>query len=393
MVLITHDLASPRGIAACRGHGARPPRGGSRAGAALRASAAPLHEAAGGGLADAALDARRPRGGNAAGKPWHPRRRPSRATPCSPLLLDVRDLVKRYGSVAAVDGISLAMRPGESLGLVGESGSGKSTTSRLICRLIDASAGTILFEGQSIDTIPARDFHRSELRRAIQIVFQDPNDSLNPRFSAFDCIAQPLKRLTGLRGAALRTRVMESAERSGLPADLIDRFPHQLSGGQKARVGIARAIAVRPRFLILDEPTAALDVSVQATILHLLDQLRRRTTSLPVRQPRPERGADDVRPHHRPAERPGSGGRRERRALSPARNPRMPASCWPRSRISIRARPSPRPPDVASLFIPGGGAAPTRSITKGPFMRVIRTAPPSSAQSREARTARASSRA
>ena len=193
----------------------------------------------------------------------------------APLLLEVRDLVKRYGSAAAVDGVSLAMRPGESLGLVGESGSGKSTTSRLICRLIDPSEGTILFDGQSIGAVPARDFHRSELRRAIQIVFQDPNDSLNPRFSAFDSIAQPLKRLTGLRGAALRARVMESAERSGLAPDLIDRFPHQLSGGQKARIGIARAIAVRPRFLILDEPTAALDVSVQARILHLLDRLRR----------------------------------------------------------------------------------------------------------------------
>ncbi|CAA2160682.1 Glutathione import ATP-binding protein GsiA [Methylobacterium brachiatum] len=206
------------------------------------------------------------------GIPAAPHPAPPRGTA---LLLEVRDLVKRYGSAAAVDGISLTMRPGESLGLVGESGSGKSTTSRLICRLIDPSEGTILFDGQSIGDVPARDFHRSELRRAIQIVFQDPNDSLNPRFSAFDSIAQPLKRLTGLRGAALRARVMESAERSGLGPDLIDRFPHQLSGGQKARIGIARAIAVRPRFLILDEPTAALDVSVQAMILHLLDRLRR----------------------------------------------------------------------------------------------------------------------
>nr|WP_042671837.1 ABC transporter ATP-binding protein [Methylobacterium sp. B34] len=206
------------------------------------------------------------------GIPATPRTVPPRGTP---LLLEVRDLVKRYGSAAAVDGVSLAIRPGESLGLVGESGSGKSTTSRLVCRLIDPSAGTILFDGQSIGTVPARDFHRSELRRAIQIVFQDPNDSLNPRFTAFDSIAQPLRRLTGLRGAALRARVMESAERAGLGPDLIDRFPHQLSGGQKARIGIARAIAVRPRFLILDEPTAALDVSVQAMILHLLDRLRR----------------------------------------------------------------------------------------------------------------------
>ncbi len=193
----------------------------------------------------------------------------------TPLLLEVRNLVKRYDGAVAVDDVSLAMRRGESLGLVGESGSGKSTMSRLICRLIDASAGDILFDGEAIGAIPARDFHRSRFRRDIQIVFQDPNDSLNPRFSAFDSIAQPVKRLTDLRGAALRARVLESADRSGLPPDLLDRFPHQLSGGQKARIGIARAIAVRPRLLVLDEPTAALDVSVQAVILGLLDRLRR----------------------------------------------------------------------------------------------------------------------
>jgi peptide/nickel transport system ATP-binding protein len=183
--------------------------------------------------------------------------------------------VKQYAGAKAVDDVSLTMKPGESLGLVGESGSGKSTTSRMICRLIDPSEGAILFDGQAIGAIPARDFHRSEFRRDIQIVFQDPNDSLNPRFSAFDSIAHPLKRLTGLRGEALRARVLESAERAGLGADLLDRFPHQLSGGQKARIGIARAIGVRPRLLVLDEPTAALDVSVQAVILHLLDRLRR----------------------------------------------------------------------------------------------------------------------
>ncbi|MGY2049647.1 nickel ABC transporter ATP-binding protein NikE [Methylobacterium sp. JK268] len=195
--------------------------------------------------------------------------------PGTPLLLDVQSLVKRYAGATVVDGVSLTMRPGESLGLVGESGSGKSTTSRLICRLIDPTEGAILFDGEAIGSIPARDFHRSEFRRAIQIVFQDPNDSLNPRFSGFDSIARPLRRLTGLRGTALRARVRESAERAGLAADLLGRFPHQLSGGQKARIGIARAIAVRPRLLVLDEPTAALDVSVQAGILHLLDRLRR----------------------------------------------------------------------------------------------------------------------
>ena len=199
------------------------------------------------------------------------------SAPGTPLLLEVQNLVKRYDrGVVAVNDVSFSIRAGESLGLVGESGSGKSTISRLVCRLIDASEGEILFDGQAIGTLPARDFHRSRLRRDIQIVFQDPTDSLNPRFNAFDCIAHPLRRLLGMKdGAALTARVSECAERAGLPSGLLERFPHQLSGGQKARIGIARAIACRPRLLILDEPTAALDVSVQAVILQLLDRLRR----------------------------------------------------------------------------------------------------------------------
>ena len=202
--------------------------------------------------------------------------RPSPA-PGTPLLLDVKNLAKRYdqGPPAVAD-FSMVMASGESIGLVGESGSGKTTTSRMICRLIDPSEGTILFDGESIGHLPARDFHRSPVRKDIQIVFQDPNESLNPRFTAFDCIAHPLLRLSGMRpGDALRQRVEQCAQRVGLPAELLPRFPHQLSGGQKARVGIARAIACQPRLLVLDEPTAALDVSVQAVVLQLLDRLRR----------------------------------------------------------------------------------------------------------------------
>ena len=197
--------------------------------------------------------------------------------PGTPLLLDVQSLAKRYdrGSLAVTD-FSMTMAAGQSVGLVGESGSGKTTTSRMICRLIDPSEGVILFDGQSIGHLAARDFHRSPVRKEIQLVFQDPNDSLNPRFTAFDCIAHPLLRLVGIRpGDALRQRVEECARRVGLPAELLPRFPHQLSGGQKARIGIARAIACRPRLLVLDEPTAALDVSVQAVVLQLLDRLRR----------------------------------------------------------------------------------------------------------------------
>ena len=202
----------------------------------------------------------------------HPERPPG-----TPLLLDVKNLTKRYDQgVPALSNFSMTMKAGESVGLVGESGSGKTTTSRIICRLIDPSEGEILFDGESIGHLPAREFHRSPHRKDIQIVFQDPNESLNPRFTAFDCVAHPLLRLSGMRrGDALRRRVEECAVRVGLPVELLSRFPHQLSGGQKARVGIARAIACRPRLLILDEPTAALDVSVQAVVLQLLDRLRR----------------------------------------------------------------------------------------------------------------------
>ena len=195
----------------------------------------------------------------------------------TPPLLEVLNIVKHYDQgAAAVADFSLTMKAGECVGLVGESGSGKSTISRMICRLIDPSEGEIVFDGQSIGHIPARDFHRSPFRKDIQIVFQDSNDSLNPRYTAFDCIAHPLLRLSGMRGGdELRHRVGECARRVGLPEQLLSRFPHQLSGGQKARVGIARAIACRPRLLVLDEPTAALDVSVQAVVLKLLDRLRR----------------------------------------------------------------------------------------------------------------------
>jgi peptide/nickel transport system ATP-binding protein len=200
-----------------------------------------------------------------------------RPAPGTPPLLEVLRLAKRFDQgPAAVADFSMMINAGESTGLVGESGSGKSTISRMICRLIDPSGGEIVFEGQSIGHIPARDFHRSQFRKDIQIVFQDPNDSLNPRFTAFDCIAHPLMRLGGMRGGdALRQRVEECARRVGLAVELLARFPHQLSGGQKARVGIARAVACRPRLLVLDEPTAALDVSVQAVVLQLLDRLRR----------------------------------------------------------------------------------------------------------------------
>ncbi len=178
----------------------------------------------------------------------------------------------------AVDGISFEVKKGESVGLVGESGCGKSTTSTIVMRLIDATAGRITFDGTDIGAIPAREFAHHPIRRRIQMVFQDPTESLNPRYTAERAIADPLLRMGGMGnfggGSALRAKVEELASMVGLPADLLDRFPHQLSGGQKARVGIARAIALKPDLVILDEPTAALDVSVQAVVLNLLEELK-----------------------------------------------------------------------------------------------------------------------
>src|SRR5688572_23565252 len=175
----------------------------------------------------------------------------------------------------AVDGISFTVQRGESVGLVGESGCGKSTTSTMVMRLIDKTGGQILFDGEDIGAIPARQFARLPHRKRIQMVFQDPTESLNPRFTAARAIADPILRMgASMSSKELRTRCEELATQVGLPLEFLDRFPHQLSGGQKARVGIARAIALKPDLVILDEPTAALDVSVQAVVLNLLQDLK-----------------------------------------------------------------------------------------------------------------------
>jgi peptide/nickel transport system ATP-binding protein len=211
------------------------------------------------------------------------------------VLLTVENLVKEYprqGASAtlaklfrrgeqqlppfrAVDEISFEIMRGESVGLVGESGCGKSTTSMMVMRLLDKTGGKILFDGADIGEIPANKFARLLLRKRIQMVFQDPTDSLNPRFTAARAIADPILRLGDRKGwGAVRARCEELAKLVSLPLDLLDRFPHQLSGGQKARVGIARAVALNPELVILDEPTAALDVSVQAVVLNLLQDLK-----------------------------------------------------------------------------------------------------------------------
>ncbi len=193
-------------------------------------------------------------------------------------LVIVRNLAKIYkgksGPVQAIKNISFDIKEGQSVGLVGESGCGKSTTSEILVRLLDPTSGEIIFNGQDIADISAQDFTGDPRRVDIQMVFQDATDSLNPRHTSRQTISEPLKRLAGMRGQKLKFRVEELATIVGLPLSLLDRFPHQLSGGQKARVGIARAIALEPKLLILDEPTAALDVSIQAVVLNLLVDLR-----------------------------------------------------------------------------------------------------------------------
>ncbi|MGF6310363.1 peptide/nickel transport system ATP-binding protein [Bradyrhizobium sp. i1.8.4] len=224
-----------------------------------------------------------------------PRVKPGGDERQQPLLL-VEKLVKEYprqgaGSVLAklfgrkppveeeifraVDAISFSIDHGESVGLVGESGCGKSTTSMMVMRLLDQTSGRIVFDGEDIGGVMPQSFARLPRRSQIQIVFQDPTDSLNPRFTAARAIVDPIMQLGDIRGRnALRDRCEELARLVGLPVNLLDRFPHQLSGGQKARVGIARAIALHPKLVVLDEPTAALDVSVQAVVLNLLQDLK-----------------------------------------------------------------------------------------------------------------------
>ena len=179
---------------------------------------------------------------------------------------------RRY--VYAVDDVSFTVAEGEVFGLVGESGCGKTTLSRLILRLIDVTDGSVTFNDKKLSDLTGSDLRA--LRQQMQLVFQNPVGSLSPRQRALDIVAEPLKTHRSLSAAERRTQVIELLKQVGLGAQHLDRFPHEMSGGQCQRVAIARALALKPTLLILDEPTSALDVSVQAQILNLLEEIRTR---------------------------------------------------------------------------------------------------------------------
>ena len=204
----------------------------------------------------------------------------------SEVLLEVRDLVKHFpvgggvfkraeGTVRAVDGVSFSLRRGETLGLVGESGCGKTTTGRCILQLERPTSGQIIFEGTDLATHSEQQLR--ELRRHMQVIFQDPYSSLNPRMTIGQILAEPLKVHRLVSGKAAREkRIQELLTQVGLLPQHAQRYPHQLSGGQRQRVGIARALAMEPSLIICDEPVSALDVSIQAQIINLLEELQSR---------------------------------------------------------------------------------------------------------------------
>ena len=194
------------------------------------------------------------------------------ATPSPPLLI-ARDLIKQYGSRRIIDTVSLTLHRGETLGLVGESGSGKSTIARLILRLLEPDSGSVTFDSVDLLTLPSRDLRR--LRRRMALVFQDPFAALNPRMRVRDLLAEPFHIHRERPPEGLEARLNTLLQEVGLDSTALPRFPHQFSGGQRQRINIARALALHPDLVVLDEPVSALDVSVGAQVINLLRSLQR----------------------------------------------------------------------------------------------------------------------
>jgi ABC-type glutathione transport system ATPase component len=189
------------------------------------------------------------------------------------VLVEARGLVKEYGATArVVDDVSFEIRRGETMGLVGESGSGKSTVARMLLRLIEPTSGEVRYGG--VDLLAAGSSKMREMRRKMQIVFQDPFAALNPRMRVRQILAEPFA-IHGLGDRALKERLAEMLVEVGLDESALERYPHEFSGGQRQRINIARALALRPEFLVLDEPVSALDVSVGAQVVNLLRDLQR----------------------------------------------------------------------------------------------------------------------
>ena len=183
-------------------------------------------------------------------------------------------LLRRHiDDVKAVDDVSFSIKEGTTVGLVGESGSGKSTIGKTILKLVGATGGEILFEGRDILSLSEKEFR--PLRREIQMIFQDPFGSLNPRHTIFQIVGEALEiHFPEMSRSDRRERVSELMKQVGLKVEMMERYPHEFSGGQRQRIGIARALAVKPRFIVCDEPVSALDVSVQAQIVNLLEDLQ-----------------------------------------------------------------------------------------------------------------------
>src|SRR5476649_2251530 len=187
-------------------------------------------------------------------------------------LVRVTQVTKQFARTRAVDGVSFDIAPGETLGLVGESGSGKSTLGRVVVGLLPATSGESVVAGQNVGAL--RGSARKALWRHAQMVFQDPYSSLNPKMTVRDALAEPLRNFAIARGAEADRLIRETIEACGLPVSALPRYPREFSGGQRQRIGIARALIVRPNFIVADEPVSALDVSIQAQIINLLQDLK-----------------------------------------------------------------------------------------------------------------------